>query len=264
MLFNSYNDLLTNEEANETISNFVKSKIAEIVRDPETRRKLMPDYMLGTKRQILDDGYFETFNRDNVDLVDLREDPIERVTATGIQTASGHHELDALVLATGYDAITGALTRVNPEGRGGVTLEEHWKDGFSTHLGIAIPGFPNLFMVHGPQSPSVLFNMPLGAELEGNWIRDCILHLRRNGIGSIEPAPGTEEKWRENVAFYADQTLFPKTDSWYSGANIEGKHRQFTVHTGGAEYFKLLDQEAKSGYPGFVFEGAKRREVAPG
>ncbi len=169
-----------------------------------------------------------------------------------------------MVLATGYDAITGALTRVNPEGRDGLTLKEQWKDQFSTYLGMAIAGFPNLFMIHGPQSPAVLYNMPLGAELEGNWIRDCILHLREQGLGAMEPAPGVEEQWRENVAFFAEQTLFPKTESWYTGANIEGKHRQFTVHTGGAEYFKLLREEATAGYPGFVMEKSKRREVASG
>ncbi len=257
MLFDSYNDLLTNKEANATISSFVKEKIADLVDDPATARKLMPDYMLGTKRQILDDGYFETYNRDNVALVDLREDPIERITPSGLKTARGEHELDMLVLATGYDAITGALLRVNPRGRGGVTLQERWSQRFSTYLGVSIPGFPNLFMVHGPESPNVLFNMPLGAELEGNWIRDCIQHMRENGLGAMEPAPGVEEAWRENVATFANETLFPQTDSWYTGANIEGKHRQFAVHVGGPEYFKQLTSEAERGYPGFVAEEAK-------
>lgn len=264
MLFDSYNDLLTDEAANETISSFVKSKIAEVVDDPETARKLTPNYLLGTKRQILDDGYYETFNRQNVALVDLREDPIEGVAAEGIRTANGQHDLDMLVLATGYDAITGALLRVNPRGRGGVTLQDKWRERFSSYLGVAIPGFPNLFMVHGPESPSVLFNMPLGAELEGNWIRDCIGHLRENSLGAIEPAPGVEEAWRENVALFANQTLFPLTESWYTGANIAGKHRQFAVHVGGPEYFKQLSDEAAKGYRGFVFEKDKNASAASG
>jgi cation diffusion facilitator CzcD-associated flavoprotein CzcO len=262
MLFNSYSDLLTDKEANATISSFVRSKIKEIVRDPETARKLMPDYMLGTKRQILDDGYYDTFNRDNVTLVDLREDPITRVTADGIRTTTGDHPLDMLVLATGYDALTGALLRVNPQGRDGVTLQQKWQERFSTYLGVTIPGFPNLFMVHGPESPSVLFNMPLGAEQEGNWIRDCIRHMREQGLGTIEPAAGVEDKWRENVAFYANQTLFPLTESWYTGANIEGKHRQFAVHLGGPEYFQQLTDEAQKGYPSFVLEKESRSAAA--
>ncbi len=256
MLFNSYNDLLLNKAANDTLCEFIRGKIREIVKDPATVEKLLPDYILGTKRQAIDDGYFEAYNRDNVELVDLRSDPIEKITAHGITTKSGEHALDMLVLATGYDAITGKLLRLNPKGRGGVDLATAWSERFFTYLGVAIPGFPNLFMVHGPQSPSVLYNMPYGGEMESDWIRDCIAYLRDNHLGSIEPAPGVDDAWAESVEQAAKQTLFHGTDSWYSGANIEGKHRQFIVHLGGPEYFKHLKQIAESNYEGFVVEKA--------
>ncbi|MEQ1882837.1 MAG: NAD(P)/FAD-dependent oxidoreductase [Burkholderiales bacterium] len=254
MLFNSYNDLLLNKASNETLCEFIRGKIRKIVKDPATAQKLLPNYILGTKRQAIDDGYFESFNRDNVELVDLRDDPIEKITAHGITTKRGEHPLDMLVLATGYDAITGKLLRLNPKGRGGVDLATAWNKRFFTYLGIAIPGFPNLFMVHGPQSPSVLYNMPYGGEMESDWIRDCIAFLRNHNLATIEPAPGVDEAWAKNVEEAAKQTLFHGTDSWYSGANIEGKLRQFVVHLGGPEYFKHLRQIAQSNYEGFILE----------
>jgi cation diffusion facilitator CzcD-associated flavoprotein CzcO len=260
IVFNGYADILFDERANEALSEFVRGKIRQIVKDPDTARKLMPYYLLGTKRQILDDGYYETFNRPNVTLVDLREDPIERVTAHGVRTRSGEHPLDMLILATGYDAITGALTRLNPVGRGGVTLKDAWAERFSTHLGMAIPGFPNLFMIHGPESPSVLFNMPLGGELQAQWIGTCIRHLREHGLGAIEPTPDAARAWGEEVAEVASHTLFPKTESWYTGANIPGKHRQFAVHVGGLLYFQRLQDIAEGGFPGFVTEPERAAE----
>ena len=254
MLFNSYNDLLLNKASNDTLAEFIREKIRAIVKNPITAEKLLPTYILGTKRQAIDDGYFETFNRDNVDLVDLRSDPIEKITTHGITTKSGEHPLDMLVLATGYDAITGKLLRLNPKGRGGIDLATAWSKRFFTYLGVAIPGFPNLFMVHGPQSPSVLYNMPYGGEMESDWIRDCIAYLRDKDMGAIEPAAGVDDGWAESVEQAAKQTLFYGTDSWYSGANIAGKHRQFIVHLGGPEYFKHLTQIATSNYAGFVLE----------
>ncbi len=256
MLFSAYNDLLLDKRANDTIAEFIRGKIREIVKDPETVEKLLPDYLLGTKRQVIDNGYFETYNRDNVALVDLRKDPIHRITADSVITESGEHPLDMLVLATGFDALTGAYLKLNPTGRGGARLANTWRDRFSTYLGMVIPGFPNLFMIHGPQSPSVLFNMPLGAEREGDWICDCIRHMRENDLGAIEPAEGVEEAWAENVDQAASATLFHNTDSWYSGANIEGKHRQFIVHLGGQQYFQHLRDVADAGYEGFVTEKA--------
>lgn len=252
MLFGGYNDLMTNKDANATIGEFVRGKIREQVRDPATANKLLPDYMLGTKRLILDEGYYETYNRDNVSLVDLRDDPIERITSDAVITQSGDHPLDMLVLATGYDAITGTLLRLNPTGRGGVDLETTWRDSFTTYLGMMIPGLPNLFLIHGPESPSVLHNMPLAGELQSDWIGDCIQHLRENKFDSIEPAPGMEVEWRKSTDDAARFTLFREGESWYTGSNIEGKNRQFVVHMGGKEYFEILDDVARENYRGFV------------
>jgi len=214
----------------------------------------MPDYYVGTKRQILDNGYYETFNRDNVTLVDLREDPILKITPEGVRTAKGEHRLDMLVLATGFDAISGALLRLNPRGRGGITLKEKWRERFDSYLGVTIAGFPNFFMIHGPGSPSVLFNMPLGAELESDWIGNCVRYLREHGLGAIEATPEAEVNWDREVCEIANRTLFPLTDSWYTGANIPGKPRQFCVHLGGPLYFQRLAEVAESGYQGFVLE----------
>lgn len=266
IVIDTYCDLFTDKAANDTLAEFVRDKIRGIVKDPDTARKLLPNYLIGTKRQILDEGYYDTFNRDNVTLVDLREDPIVEFHATGVRTKSGDHPLDMLVLATGFDAITGSLQRLNPRGRGGVSLNERWKSRFNSYLGITIPGFPNLFMVHGPESPGVLFHMPLGAEMENDWICGCILHARAQGQGAVEPAPGVDVPWGEEVAAYARQTLFEQTESWYTGANIEGKHRQFAVHTAGPLYFAKLQEVAAQGYPGLVFEpvGARARAQASG
>ncbi len=262
LLFGSYADIMTNKEANRTLADFVREKIREIVRDPKTAEKLMPDYYLGTKRQLLDNGYFETFNRDNVTLVDLREDPIQKITPKGVRTETGDHVLDMLVLATGFDAMTGALLRLNPKGRGGVSLAEKWRTRFDSYLGITIADFPNLFMIHGPGSPSVLFNMPLGAELESTWIGNCVRYLRDHGLGAIEATPDAEKVWDREVAEIADTTLYPLTDSWYTGANIPGKPRQFCVHLGGPLYFQRIAEVATKGYEGFVLEKERRMDVA--
>ncbi|MGQ0481687.1 MAG: flavin-containing monooxygenase [Pseudonocardia sp.] len=256
ILFSSYRDLLTDPDANETLAEFVRAKIRETVRDPAIAERLLPDYYIGTKRQILDDGYYETFNRDNVELVDLRAEPIEAITPDGVRTAAGEYPLDTLVLATGYDAMTGALLRIDPVGRGGVTLRDRWAEGPRTYLGVTVAGFPNMFMVHGPESPSVLFNMPLGAELLGDWIADCITHLREQGMTTVEADPTAEPGWGAQVREIAHQTLFPLTDSWYTGANIPGKPRQFGIHLGGIKYHEELAEVAAGGYPGLVFGGS--------
>ncbi|MDF1818810.1 MAG: NAD(P)/FAD-dependent oxidoreductase [Immundisolibacteraceae bacterium] len=253
--FNSYGDILTNKDANYTLAEFVRSKIRATVKDPATAEKLLPTYYIGTKRLILDTGYHETYNRDNVTLVSLKEDPIEKITASGIRTAGGsEYPLDMLILATGYDAVTGAMQRLNPKGRNGLSLNEAWASRYNTYLGMTIPQFPNLFMIHGPETPSVLYNMPLGAELEAEWIRDCIDHLRKAGLGTIEPADGVEKAWGDEVLEIANETLFPHTDSWYTGANIPGKHRQFAVHLGGPLFFQRLTEVADKGYEGFVLQ----------
>jgi cation diffusion facilitator CzcD-associated flavoprotein CzcO len=247
-----YHDILTSPEANQTLAEFVRSKIREVVTDPAVAAKLMPGYYIGTKRFVLDGGYFETFNRENVTLVDLREDPIERVTPGGVRTARAEHPLDMLVLATGYDAMTGALRAINPVGRSGVALADKWADGAHTYLGLAVAGFPNLFMIQGPESPSVLYNMPLGAERQGDWVTEIIRYTRASGVDAIEATPGAEEAWGRQVAEIADYTLYPKTDSWYTGANIPGKPRKFSVHLDAAQYYQTLSEVADNGYDGFA------------
>ena len=251
--FDSYDDLLINKEANFTLAEFVRSKISATVTNPDTANKLLPNFYIGTKRLILGMDYYQTYNRDNVELVDLRANPVESMTTNGIQTTDGEeHPLDILVLATGYDAVTGAMQRLNPVGSNGITLNQAWSKRFNTYLGMLIPQFPNLFMIHGPETPSVLYNMPLGAELEAEWIRDCIREMRDRGLTRIEPAPGVEQAWGEQVAAIAEQTLFPQTPSWYTGENIPGKHRQFGVHLGGPLFFQHLTDIANKGYEGFV------------
>jgi len=257
-----YNDLVISEEANASLADFVRDKIRDIVRDPETAEKLMPDYFVITKRPILDGGYFETFNRDNVTLVDLREDPIERITPTSVVTRTGEHPIDILVLATGFDAISGSMLRLNPKGRGGLSLKERWQDRFHNYLGLTIAGFPNLFMIHGPGSPGVFYNMPLGAERQMDWIGNCMRHLREQELGAIEPTADSEEAWANEVAGIANATLFPRTDSWWTGANVPGKPRYFSVYLGGSIYYQRISDVADKDYAGFEFEQAHRADDA--
>ena len=251
-----YNDVAVSEEANASLADFVRSKIREIVKDPETADKLMPNHFVMTKRPILEGGYWETYNRDNVTLVDLREDPIERFTPTSVITESGEHPIDMLVLATGFDAISGSMLRLNPKGRGGVSLEERWKDRFHNYLGLTIGGFPNLFMIHGPGSPGVFYNMPLGAERQMGWIGEFMRHLREQGLGAGEPTADSEEAWGNEVSGIANFTLFPRTDSWWTGANIPGKPRYFSAYLGGSLYYQRIADVAAKDYDGFVFEKA--------
>jgi cation diffusion facilitator CzcD-associated flavoprotein CzcO len=257
-----YQDIALNEEANASLADFARDKIREIVRDPETAAKLLPDHFVMTKRPILDDGYFETFNRDNVSLIDLRKDPIERFTPTHVVTRTGEHPIDMLVLATGFDAISGSMLRLNPKGRGGMSLQERWQDRFHTYLGLTVAGFPNLFMVHGPGSPGVFYNMPLGAERQLDWIGNCMRHLREKELGAIEPTAESEEAWAGEVDGIANATLFPRTDSWWTGANIPGKPRYFAAYLGGNLYYQRLSDVADKDYEGFAFEQAHRGDDA--
>ncbi len=249
-----YSDIAISEEANQSLADFVRAKIREIVHDSATAEKLLPDYFVITKRPILEDGYFETFNRDNVSLIDLREDPIERFTRTSVVTRTGERPIDMLVLATGFDAISGSMLRLNPKGRGGLSLKEKWKDRFHNYLGLTIGGFPNLFMIHGPGSPGVFYNMPLGAERQMDWIGGCLRHLRKQGLGAIEPTASSEEAWGTEVSTLANATLFPRTDSWWTGANVPGKPRYFSVYLGGSLYYQRITEVKDKDYEGFVFE----------
>ena len=251
-----YNDVAVSEEANASLSDFVRGKIRDIVEDPETAEKLMPDHYVMTKRPILENGYWEAYNRDNVTLIDLREDPIERFTETSVVTPSGEHPIDMLVLATGYDAISGSMLHLNPKGRGGQTLSDRWQDRFHNYLGMTIEGFPNLFMIHGPGSPGVFYNMPLGAERQLGWIGELIDHLEKNGLGTVEATRESEEAWGNEVQGIANATLFPRTDSWWTGANVPNKPRYFSAYLGGGIYYMRLADVAAKEYPGFAFEKA--------
>lgn len=250
----AFADLLVDRRANDTAADFIRARIRDTVTDPDVAARLMPwDYPVGAKRLCVGTGYYETYNRDNVTLVDLRRTPVEAVTAAGVRTSGAHHDLDCLVLATGFDAITGALSRIDVRGRGGAELAAAWRDGPRTYLGLGTAGFPNLFVLAGPGSPSVLTNMVTSIEQQVEWISACVEHLRAHGHRTIEPAPDAETRWTEHVAQVAAATLFPTAASWYSGANVPGKPRVFMPYAGGLDtYTRTCDDVAEHGYRGFV------------
>jgi cyclohexanone monooxygenase len=249
----AFADLLIDPDSNEAASEFLRAKIRERVEDPKTAALLSPtDYPCGTKRLCVDIGYYETFNRDNVTLVDIRRAPIQEITPTGLVTTESTYEFDALVFATGFDAMTGALGSIDIRGTGGRSLRDKWRDGPRTYLGLAAAGFPNLFLITGPGSPSVLSNMVVSIEQHVDWIADCLVHLRTAGLGRIEATPDAEEAWVTLVAQLAEFTLFPKANSWYIGANIEGKPRVFMPYIGGVNTYRAqCDEIAQHDYEGF-------------
>lgn len=252
-LMNAFTDLYTSQAANDTAKRFVHGKIRQIVRDPRTAADLCPDYPVGTKRPCLDTGYYETYNRENVHLVNLRRTPIVEITEKGVRTSEREYVLDAIVYATGFDAITGALTSIDIRGRGGVSLKENWSAGPRTYLGIGSAGFPNLFMITGPGSPSVLSNMLVSIEQHVDWVADAIAHLGRHGLRTIEPTPQAQDAWVDHVNLVAGYTLFPRTESWYTGANVPGKPRVFIPYAGGVgQYRKRCEEIAARGYTGFT------------
>ena len=248
-------DSLSNEETNRLFADFVRKKIRETVKDPEVAEALCPtDHPIGTKRICVDTGYYETYNRDNVSLVNLRKTPIERITASGIQTSDAHYELDTLVLATGFDAMTGALLRMDIRGVGGMALSEKWAAGPRSYLGIGIAGFPNLFTITGPGSPSVLSNMLVSIEQHVDWMIDCIRYMEDEGLALVEPDPEAEDAWVDHVNEVANGTLFPEGGSWYLGANVAGKPRVFMPYAAGVgAYREVCDRVAENGYEGFRF-----------
>ncbi|HEY1777227.1 MAG TPA: NAD(P)/FAD-dependent oxidoreductase [Solirubrobacteraceae bacterium] len=250
-------DTLTSPEANELAAEFVRSKIRTTVESPTVAEMLLPtDHPIGTKRICVDIGYFETYNRDNVTLVDLRRDPIETVTATGLRTAGSEYPLDVLVLATGFDAITGPLREIDIRGSGGHRLIDKWTVGPRAYLGLACAGFPNLFLVTGPGSPSVLSNMVVSIEQHIDWIAECIAHLTDRGICRIEATPDAEDEWVDHVNEAAAATLYPRANSWYIGANVPGKPRAFMPYVGGVgAYRAICDRVSASGYQGFALGG---------
>ncbi|HEX2559873.1 NAD(P)/FAD-dependent oxidoreductase [Phenylobacterium sp.] len=251
-------DLLTNPIANDAAANFVREKIRETVKDPEVAEALLPDdHPIGAKRICVDTGYYEVFNQDNVTLVNLRKAPIEAITRAGVRTTAQEYPVDAIVYATGFDAMTGALLNVDIRGEGGSSLAEAWRDGPKTYLGLQVAGFPNFFTVTGPGSPSVLSNMISSCEQHVDWIGDCLAWLEANGVEVIEADPQAQEDWVAKVNEAADKTLFPKANSWYIGANIPGKPRVFMPYVGG-HYRQICNQVAAEGYRGFRLE---RREA---
>jgi len=253
----AYCDILTDRDANKTASDFVRAKIRSIVKDAAVAERLSPKTPIGAKRLCVDLGYYETFNRENVTLVDVSSAPIERITATGIIAQGTLHEVDIIVLATGFDAMTGALLRIDIEGRNGVTLRRRWHDGPRTYLGLAVHEFPNLFTITGPGSPSVLTNMLPSIEQHVEWIADCLAALRDSRIGSIEATAEAQNAWMAHVAEEASKTLRASENSWYVGANVPGKPRIFMPYAGGIpKYTQTCDEVAARGYEGFVLEPA--------
>jgi cyclohexanone monooxygenase len=255
----SYPDLLTDLESNRTAAEFVERKIREKVKDPALAARLIPDdHPLGTKRLCVDTGYYETFNRDNVTLVDIRKAPIERITPDGIRTGEADYALDVIIFATGYDAITGPLLKIDIRGRDGLALRDKWREGPRNYLGLATVGFPNLFTITGPGSPSVLSNMLTSIEQHVDWIADCLDFIRRHGIKAVEPTPEAEDSWVRSVTEIGNTTLYPHTKSWYTGTNIPGKPRMFTPYAGGVgTYRRLCDDVVAKGYEGFAMVPAE-------
>jgi cyclohexanone monooxygenase len=255
----SFCDLLRSEEANQTAADFVRAKIGEIVRDPDTAEMLKPrDFPIGTKRLPLDTNYYDTFNRPNVTLVGLRQTPVEEITSDGIRTSAGHYPADIIVYATGFDALTGPLEALGLRGRDGLELRDAWREGPQTYLGLAVPGFPNLFTITGPGSPSVLSNMPVSIEQHVEWIGDCLTWLRSQDVQAIEANPEATAAWTGHVQQVASGTLHPKSASWYMGANIPGKPRLFLPYIGGVgNYRARCDSVADAGYQGFTLSGGQ-------
>jgi cyclohexanone monooxygenase len=258
----AYTDLLVNKASNDTASEFVRNKIRTTVKDPGTAELLAPkDHPIGTKRLCLDTNYYETYNRPNVSLVDVRSDPIDRITETGLKLNSGAaFELDAVVFATGFDAMTGALNEIDICTSDGAVLRKHWEGGPLTYLGVMVAGFPNMFVVTGPGSPGVKTQMIASIEQHVDWIADAIDHLHRHQLDRIEPTAAAETAWVAHVNQVADSTLYPLANSWYVGANIPGKPRVFMPYVGGFDrYKKHCDAIAAKGYEGFTLS---RHETA--
>ena len=250
----AFRDLLVDKAANDTAAEFIKAKIREVVKDPETAAKLANiDHPFAAKRPPIDTDYFETFNRDNVALVDVRAEPIEAITPIGIRTSRGEYALDVIVFATGFDAMTGPLLGIDIRGRNALSLRDVWHAGPRTYLGLGVAGFPNLFTITGPGSPSVLCNMPVAIEQHVEWVTDCIAYMRERGYERIEPSAESADRWVDHVNEAANATLLPQAKhSWYLGANVPGKPRVFMPYAGGmARYRKICNEVAAKGYEGF-------------
>ena len=255
----TFRDIALDRRANDTAAEFIRSKIREIVADPETAEKLVPrDHPFASKRALIDTNYYETYNRENVELVDIRHAPIEEITPRGIRTRDGEYELDIIVFATGYDAMTGPFNRIDIRGRDGAALKEKWAEGPQAYLGLSAAGFPNMFMITGPGSPSVLSNMPVSIEQHVEWISDLVEHMLEAGVEVAEADADAEVEWVDHVNDVASKTLYLLADSWYVGANIPGKPRVFMPYAGGVgNYRQKCDEVAEAGYEGFVLHSGE-------
>jgi cyclohexanone monooxygenase len=254
---------LTNKEANDTAAEFIRNKIRSMVNDPQTAEDLCPhDHPLGTKRPCLDSGYYETYNRANVKLVNLRRTPIVEITPTGIRTTEDEFTFDAIVFATGFDAMTGALVAVDIKGRDGITLKEKWHEGTRTYLGLMVHGFPNFFTITGPASPSVFSNMMISIEQHVDWIADCLTYLRDNSVAAIEADKEAEDYWVEHNAEAGEATLYPLANSWYMGSNVPGKPRVLMPYIGGVGVYRdECDTIVADGYRGLTMRERQRSNV---
>ncbi len=254
----AYKDILLDEKSNETAAEFIRSKIAEQVDDPLTRDLLTPrGFPFGTKRPSVDSNYFQTFNRDNVSLVNIKASPIEMITADGIQTRDAEYPLDIIIYATGFDAFTGSLLAPQIKGRGGITLSEKWAAGPVTYLGLGVSDFPNMFIIVGPGSPSLLSNVILSIEQQVDWLCAFLGDAQTKGVDIIEASPESEKQWVEHVNLRAQETLYPKAESYYVGAEVAGKPRVFMPYSGGVRgYRRMLEKVAESGYDGFILAPA--------
>lgn len=258
-MFGTFCDIASDPDANAAAAAFIRSKIAEIVDDQETARKLTP-HDLYAKRPLCNEGYYETYNRDNVELVSIKENPIEEITPSGVRTADGVvHELDVLVFATGFDAVDGNYRAIDLRGRGGRHIDDHWSTGPTSYLGVAKSGFPNMFMILGPNGPFT--NLPPSIEAQVDWIGELVRTAERDGVRTVEPTPDAEDGWTATCREIADMTLFPQCDSWIFGANIPGKQNAVMFYMAGhAAYREKLGEVADAGYEGFRMD--REREPA--
>ena len=251
----SFNDIYSDRQANDTAAEFVRGKIRDLVKNPTVAALLSPtDHAIGTKRICVDTDYYETFNQDHVNLVSLKATPILEIVPTGIRTESVTYELDSIVFATGYDAVTGSLDRIDIRGKGGLALKTKWSEGPRTYLGLMSAGYPNLFLITGPQSPSVLTNVIVAIEQHVDWIARCLSHMQASHVGTTEPTLQAENEWVDHVGEIASKTLFASANSWYTGANIPGKPRVFLPYIGGlGNYTVICEDVVANGYRGLAF-----------
>ena len=262
MFMGIFNDILVNAEANATAQDFFRRKLKSIIKDQTAADALMPDFALGCKRLVVGTDYYETYNRANVSLVNVKHTPIERITPTGMRVAGQEHELDAIVFATGFDAIAGPILNIDIRGRGGVAMRDKWARGPSCYLGVMPAGFPNLFTVTGPGSPSVLSNVVKSIEQHVDFIADCVTKMRDAGRNIIEPLEEAEQAWVLHVDDIASRSVFKSCNSWYLGSNIPGKPRVFTAYIGWPQYAAELAEIVEDDYRGFVIGTVGKEETA--